>query len=328
MLTREDFLTTPLIYCPTCAGSCSLREVDSDRDLLENYRLIGSGRCTSCTRGVVRFIYNTDNNQISVWNSHDECRYEPESLLNENRIWVVSSISLRRLRDLLEEPISHQENVFVVINGAGTEDCHIVQIFTQREVAASVLMGQRGGHTLSIQEHQCPLTCYTRPSKVFVVTVGSGKGYRIADITPDKRRATDIATSIGGSVSMHEALPSLLGYENVMYFKFFVNLEAGGSGRVQYIQSVYRREEVGGDWSDSAMVTHRRRYNSSLPHRLEVIATDERLGREISDQLSERFSAEDARLLFEYNVDYQLERINEQWEIKPCLLETVEESST
>ena len=70
------------------------------------------------------------------------------------------------------------------------------------------------------------------------------------------------------------------------------------------------------------MVTRRRRYNDSLPLRLEVAAVEESTCAAICASLKKQLDNDELDLnIFEYNVDYHVEHIDNKWRIKPCLLQ-------
>lgn len=163
----------------------------------------------------------------------------------------------------------------------------------------------------------------SKPFPVYVVSVGLGSRYRILEITPDKKRASKIASSIRGKMTQYDAMPSLKNCHNIKYYKFFILLEDHKGEDFYYVDHFLRPMSLYVDQDAPPIVTRRRKYNSSLPYRFEVSAPDQIVAETITLQLCRKWSSSELdENIFEYNVDYTMVKDDDDnWEIEPCLLD-------
>ena len=89
-----------------------------------------------------------------------------------------------------------------------------------------------------------------------------------------------------------------------------------------FVDTFSRRVTVYNGVEIPSIVTRRRRYNDSLPYRLEVASTDQLKAAIIAYQLQKRFLDGDLCLEdFEYNVDAEMVKDdNGEWQVNPTML--------
>lgn len=203
-----------------------------------------------------------------------------------------------------------------------------------RNIIVDVLTTQRqaereygGRSSLDILPYECEhamddgtyLTCFM----VWLVTVGKGDSTRIVGVFNSKKDAAKVAAPIQGRIRELEAVPKKRQIRNIAVYKSFVSMTDGSSeySRSQLVDRVSVRRKLydGEEEILFPQATFRRRYSSSLPHRIEILATSERTAKDIAQQFGRMEDSEISEML-EYNVDYHLLFEDNQWRFDPCLL--------
>jgi len=211
----------------------------------------------------------------------------------------------------------------VMTDGPKTNLLAIYTSFSSAFDMQSMQNTRENGERFKIEEFDYPRELGCGPFPAFVISVGVGEAYRIVDIVTDRKEAIKIATSIRGKVSTYDAMPSNRQHTSVTYYKWFLSFEAeeNDTDTCFFCDSFTRYMSLYASQNPVPILTHRRRYSSSLPHRIEIAAPNSRVAEEIAMQMESELTERFACDRLEYNVDYQLEKIRGKWEIKACLLE-------
>jgi hypothetical protein len=171
----------------------------------------------------------------------------------------------------------------------------------------------------------------------YIVTVGEGDKTRIVDVFSERGVAAKVASSLNARLRKFEVITDDVSSERLRFYKYFVHLEGGreveeycedcdsyNCGCIEEFETVYYVDSFSRFYRKSDLaefntpiITHRRRYSNSLPHRFEVAAPDQPTAREVARWW------EYARLNYpelEYNVDYKVVREGNRWTIEEKLL--------
>lgn len=261
-------------------------------------------------------VWVEDKNLEEIWGEGycHQCRLdiEFESSILSNKVTVRSSCR-RYYRRYQIGKCMQTKQLYVVTSGHG-EDYHVVAIFTSI-MSAQHLCDQDRSYQVEI------FPCVDIPERkflVYVVSVGEGSRYRILEVTPDKRFAAKIASSIRGKIKTYEVYPGPATTERVRYHKYFIPLENSEDPYYE-VDRFSRRMDYGAE--NKPILTRRRRYNSSLPYRLEIAHPERSICSEICEQICVEIDKDEFDVsILEYNVDYELIKTNNKWEIEPCLL--------
>ncbi len=164
----------------------------------------------------------------------------------------------------------------------------------------------------------------TESFPVWTVSVGKGTSYRLIDIFTDRKLAAKVASSVHAELRQFEAVPERRRPTTVEVWKSWVILNLHDSrDRASIIDCIGWRKRIhpGEQSTLLPIATLRRPYDSSLPHRVEVLAERESISLKIAQDLSQMSDTEIAEIM-DYNVDYQLiHDVNTcTWKIDPDLL--------
>lgn len=241
--------------------------------------------------------------------------------------WEIESMCIDCEREKMERAQNENngKTLYAVLGGA-KDNYYIVALTPNKALSQYFSSRARGSW---IKEFECHIPTMTEPFPVYVVSIGIGKQYRIVKMVSDKKTAGKIAASVRGKVSVFDAMPSELSRDMLTYRKYFIPL---GDDRERndpffFVDRFRRRVPLYENQDPPCFITRRRRYNSSLPYRLEVAAVDERLAHTVAQFFSSQVDSGelDVRLL-EYNVDYLIVKNGDKWEVDPCLLEAVSDT--
>lgn len=214
-----------------------------------------------------------------------------------------------------EQQDSNQEGdnmIFVVTEGIDNDFC-IVSVFDNRIAAISMRDRVRSGDIVRIEVENQPSN--GRPWDVFLLTTQEHKPV-VAYM--DKREAMDKAKADQLLVCRYPVTRGCMEWAEISGYKYFVRLREGERSECLDCGNCYDRKRAYAGEQMAYKVTHRRRYNSSLPHRLEVVGHDRRVAKTLADQMAE-IPYDEVMERFEYNVDYVYTQ-NEQgeWERSEC----------
>lgn len=151
---------------------------------------------------------------------------------------------------------------------------------------------------------------------VYIVTTGTGHKYRVACLTQNKRTAVRFATSISGKIITQQLMQRLPRGREAVFHRWFVNLD---TEEIYPRGTVRRYLHEEGD--EDPYCTLRRRYDESLPNRLEVAARSERCAEEIAHAVLD-WSISEIKEKFEYNVETRMLLQFGEWRIHPCMVST------
>lgn len=221
-----------------------------------------------------------------------------------------------------QQPESTTMNVFV-IRRRDARNIIVDVLTTQRQAEREY--GDRSA--LEILPYECEHPTFEGGQiisfKVWLVTVGKGDSTRIVGVFTTKKEAAKVAAPIQGRIRELEAVPRRRQVRNISVYKSFVSMNDGPSeyDRSQLVDrvSVRRKLYEGEEAILFPVATFKRRYSSSLPHRIEILAVSERTAKDVARQFG-RMSDEAIIEMLEYNVDYRLLNENNEWSFDPCLL--------
>lgn len=329
----KDILFNPnqtVVRCPWCDNPAVVRAFDVQIGFDNEHIVYGQAECIGCGgvttrpggRSGSRSIFEIELVDISFrWDTID-C-----NMVVEGRGRTTTTKCNLENNEMPQLPRPGRDRtIYIVTKGEG-KDYHIIQVYSHATPAN--YLAERSPD-VRVERMACSgaPSSTGEPFKVYVISVGENERYRIVDVSADKKRAMKIATSIRGAVSEFIARPGEMTYNEVRYYKYFVVLgqdrrERGSSREnVFYVDRFTRRVPLCEGQEAPPIATRRRRYNSSLPYRLEVAATSQELAAEIAQNLRARLTDNDIASMFGYNEDNSLFK-NESgnWEIEPCLLE-------
>lgn len=261
------------------------------------------------------FTWDIVNSRVRVTSDAGQLNYEIEDKC------MCEDCRRKEQEELMALAREQDEQALYVVVSGDKETYHLLAVCSNKYLAETLAGKDPEGRVVRFET---PVPTRDRPFPAFVVSVGVGDRYRIIDVTSDEKRAAKIATSVRGTVSCFDAMPSMGSSSSVRYYKFFVPLsdERNNEDDVYYVDRFSRREAGFVGVTPPPMVTRRRRYNNDLPYRFEVAATDQREAERVANDLRSgldtgRFNENN----FEYNVDYSMVlNDNGTWEVDPCLL--------
>jgi len=337
------------VRCPTCRQSFCV-QVREARHNAETDRISGEASCHQCeTVALVdrnhyqhshltfEFLWDMFSGVMEVTGGGDSpvYRYPQYYEQGEQPMPTAFRPTFRPMSSAMspDQPARHNQTVYAVTSGKG-KDYHLVLTTASRSYANTVKdLRSSSSSNMQIEEFdprgEFPSGYADQIFPVYVVSVGMGEHYRIIEILVDQKRAHKIAGSLRGRVAKFECVPGNSVSQSVCFQKYFVVLgedrdhyEESSNGTAFHADNFHRQLQLHCGEEVMPIITRRRRYNRSLPYRLEVASPSHETASEIARMFNGQY--EDGKLdldSFEYNVDYQLVQNPEgKWEIDPKLL--------
>jgi hypothetical protein len=260
------------------------------------------------------FLWSTLDNRVRLSWDGNTAEYELGEALG-----MCEECDRQREFELeASRPALPPDNSLWAVMGGEGESLHVVMVSSNRRYAERMSLNATEDENLTVLEFPMKETKPSEATPVWIVSVGEGARYRIVDMALDHKQAVKIATSVRGVLAKYTCVPGPLEPRSAVLYKYFVVLEEDyeGDDEIFFVDSFRREARLHDGQQIQPFITRRRRYNRSLPYRVEVASPDRHQGGEIANRLMDSINIES----LEYNVDYTVVHTDNGWEIDPCLL--------